>query len=53
MIHYGIWHDERQGDYSIIRWDDQEVSRIPCRPGSGPWRRSFRDLQQGYFKPPP
>ena len=34
MIPYGIWHDERQGDYSIIRWDDQE-GRAGRDPGEG------------------
>jgi hypothetical protein len=29
MIRYGIWHDEQQQDYSVIRWDDQETSRNP------------------------
>lgn len=29
MIKYGIWHDEQEGDYSIVRWDDALFSNDP------------------------
>jgi hypothetical protein len=29
MIRYGVWYDDQEGDYSIIRWDDRSVSIDP------------------------
>lgn len=41
MIRYGIWHDEEEQDYSIIRWDDQPSA------GAGPHLRAGRVVQTG------
>ena len=41
MIRYGIWHDEDEQDYSIIRWDDNPA------PGTDPRLRAGQVVQAG------
>jgi hypothetical protein len=46
MIRYGIWHDEQQQDYSIIRWDNQDVSRNPYLRGGRVVQTGIRTLEK-------